>query len=528
MAASDGALVIDTRLDDSGLKAGLRKLKGAAAGALTGILLTTLRVGTALQSVIKKITDLGRTVAGVLKKLLLGGLLVFGASVAAMFRGLRETFDNLFKNNLAGTKIAAGVDEIKNKFTELKFSIALAFLPLIEFAIPYIKMALDWLIQLVNKVAMITAAFLGQKQVLQVIPGSAAKLAKETEKTKKAAQGALAAFDQINVLQKPDSGADVPTSDLPQVATQLVPITDDILAKVQAIKNEIAEWFADPIGKLKELWGLVVDWFRENVFDPIAKKWKEVWSEKVLTAIGTAIFKAFSFIGTLIQNAFTFIGNTILAIFTNIGTAINNVFIFIGTLIQNTFTAIGTAIFTVFKFIGTVINTAFITIGSAIQSAFTFVANIIKGAFGGVYNYIVDIINGVISLIGGLIQRAIDAVNAIAGLLNFSFLPSFTPAPAPATGGTGSRQARRTPRLASGAVIPPNAEFAAILGDQKSGRNLEAPEALIRQIIREEMGGGSDEVTVPLVLMLDGETVYKNQQRVGKRRGRNLVSGGTT
>lgn len=50
--------------------------------------------------------------------------------------------------------------------------------------------------------------------------------------------------------------------------------------------------------------------------------------------------------------------------------------------------------------------------------------------------------------------------------------------------------------LANGAVIPPNQEFLAVLGDQKSGRNLEAPEGLIRQIMREElaglMGGGSE------------------------------------
>ena len=42
--------------------------------------------------------------------------------------------------------------------------------------------------------------------------------------------------------------------------------------------------------------------------------------------------------------------------------------------------------------------------------------------------------------------------------------------------------------LATGAVIPPNAPFFAMLGDQTNGRNLEAPEKLIRQIIQEEMG----------------------------------------
>ena len=46
------------------------------------------------------------------------------------------------------------------------------------------------------------------------------------------------------------------------------------------------------------------------------------------------------------------------------------------------------------------------------------------------------------------------------------------------------------PYLATGAVIPPNAPFMAMLGDQKNGRNLEMPEALLRKIVREESGGG--------------------------------------
>ena len=45
------------------------------------------------------------------------------------------------------------------------------------------------------------------------------------------------------------------------------------------------------------------------------------------------------------------------------------------------------------------------------------------------------------------------------------------------------------PFLAKGAVIPPKAPFAAVLGDQRNGTNLEAPEGLLRQIVREETGG---------------------------------------
>lgn len=59
------------------------------------------------------------------------------------------------------------------------------------------------------------------------------------------------------------------------------------------------------------------------------------------------------------------------------------------------------------------------------------------------------------------------------------------------------------PYLAQGAVIPPNRQFMAVLGDQTNGRNLEAPESLIRQIVREESGAGSDQVVFILQEMLE-------------------------
>lgn len=45
---------------------------------------------------------------------------------------------------------------------------------------------------------------------------------------------------------------------------------------------------------------------------------------------------------------------------------------------------------------------------------------------------------------------------------------------------------------ADGAVIPPNREFMAVFGDQRTGTNIEAPESLIRQIVREEAGSSGN------------------------------------
>ena len=84
-------------------------------------------------------------------------------------------------------------------------------------------------------------------------------------------------------------------------------------------------------------------------------------------------------------------------------------------------------------------------------------------------------LNGLLDGAFGMINGAIDGLNTLPGV-NFGFLYPPT---------------IRIPRLANGAVIPPNREFMAVLGDQASGRNIEAPESLIRQIVREENGNAA-------------------------------------
>ena len=75
------------------------------------------------------------------------------------------------------------------------------------------------------------------------------------------------------------------------------------------------------------------------------------------------------------------------------------------------------------------------------------------------------------------------------------------------------------PRLASGAVIPPNNEFMAVLGDQSSGNNLEAPESLIRKIVREEAGGNTQTVVLLQAILeaiKDGKILMVDKRVLGK------------
>ncbi len=139
---------------------------------------------------------------------------------------------------------------------------------------------------------------------------------------------------------------------------------------------------------------------------------------------------------------------------------------------------------------------------NAINSIIGFVNSMISAVASGL-NFVVDKING-------LKIDFPDWVPVVGGKSWSVNIPTVTP--------------YQIPRLATGAVIPPNAAFAAILGDQKIGRNIEAPESLIHQIVREETQGlgGAQDVSVifngtmgELIRVLRPE-IKKEDRRTGK------------
>lgn len=116
-----------------------------------------------------------------------------------------------------------------------------------------------------------------------------------------------------------------------------------------------------------------------------------------------------------------------------------------------------------------------------------------KQAWNGILNIVFGIANGVIGVINGMISTVVNGINALFRLLSFNInlpggksiglsLPQFT-----------APQLTPIPYLAKGAVIPPKSPFMAVLGDQRHGNNIEAPEDLIRKIVREESGNAAVE-----------------------------------
>lgn len=154
------------------------------------------------------------------------------------------------------------------------------------------------------------------------------------------------------------------------------------------------------------------------------------------------------------------------------------------------------------------------------------ILEIFDGLWSGIKFFINAILAGVELLANGVIQginMAIEAINR----LSFS-APEWVPIIGGHSIGFNLQKLKPVtiPRLAQGAVIPPNRAFLAMLGDQKSGTNIEAPldtiVAAFRQVMGEQGNGGRN-----IILQLDrrelGRAVMDvydlESQRIGIKLG---------
>lgn len=121
-------------------------------------------------------------------------------------------------------------------------------------------------------------------------------------------------------------------------------------------------------------------------------------------------------------------------------------------------------------------------------------------AWNGIKNIFAGAWNGVISILEGAVNKIMDGVRAVVNetirLLNL--IPGVNISVKGVDWGRVSLGAIKAPRLAQGAVIPPNREFMAVLGDQKNGTNVEAPLETIKQALAEVLSqnGSGEEITI--------------------------------
>ena len=123
------------------------------------------------------------------------------------------------------------------------------------------------------------------------------------------------------------------------------------------------------------------------------------------------------------------------------------------------------------------------------DAAWNAIASTVTTVWSRIQETVRSAANGILRFINSMIRAIVNALNSL----------SFTvPSWVPGIGGNslGFNVAHITapqiPYLAQGAVIPPNREFMAVLGDQSHGTNVEAPLATIQQAVAAVMQDNLD------------------------------------
>jgi hypothetical protein len=191
------------------------------------------------------------------------------------------------------------------------------------------------------------------------------------------------------------------------------------------------------------------------------------------------------------------------------------------------------ALANIFETIGKLFGDQYEAWKKILSGLITFISGVFTGDWKKAWNGVLDILKGVWNLVIGTIEGGInfiiDGINLLLSALNkIHFeIPDGVPLVGGKTIGINIPPVSRVqlPRLASGAVIPPNREFMAVLGDQKSGTNIETPLSTMVQAFKQAMnetgGAGGRQMTV--ILQLDrrelGRAIYQlnneETQRVG-------------
>lgn len=186
----------------------------------------------------------------------------------------------------------------------------------------------------------------------------------------------------------------------------------------------------------------------------------------------------------------------------------------------------------IFQTYGKFVSDVCKNIKDILKGVIDFIVGVFTGdwtkAWEGVTEIFKGIWNNIVAIIEAAINFIIDGINLLISALNTIHfeIPDWVPLIGGKSFGISIPLVSQValPRLAEGAVIPPNREFMAVLGDQKSGTNIETPLETMVQAFKQAMNesGGRSQT---IILQLNGRefarAVYKanneETQRVGVR-----------
>ena len=276
-------------------------------------------------------------------------------------------------------------------------------------------------------------------------------------------------------------------------------IWEGIKTVFSVVGDVLSGYFKVAWEAIKVVWDTVVSYF-QMIWDNIKLIFSVV--KDVLSGDFSSAWEGIKAIWNNVTSWFSGIWDGIKQVFSVVDTWFENIFGDAWTKIKNVFASWG-------EFFGGLWDT--------VKQKFTDFGTKMGDAIG---DAVKSGINGVLSLIERTINKAINLINGAIGLINL--LPGVS---------VGKVGHITLPRLAQGAVIPPNREFLAVLGDQKHGTNIEAPlDTIVEAMNIALQNNGAGQTTKEEHYYL-GETelmsiIYKLVKGGERLRGNSLITGG--
>ncbi len=256
----------------------------------------------------------------------------------------------------------------------------------------------------------------------------------------------------------------------------------------------MAEQGTDIIDGLKkgieDAWNLAKGWFDEKIIAPLKGWFSEAWDN--IKGFATDTWTDIELVWTTVSTWF----------YDNVTEPVKGFFSDAWGSISGFITGAWDDAQLVWNTVATWFTDNVITpVKTAFDTAFQEIKGFVESPFTNLETFVKGVLNGVIGILNGLLIGFANGINGIVNALNTIqiTIPDWVPLLGGKNFGVSlpNVSAPQIPLLATGAVIPPNAPFMAVVGDQRSGTNIEAPEALIRQIVREETGGmGNQNITI--------------------------------
>lgn len=320
-----------------------------------------------------------------------------------------------------------------------------------------------------------------------------------------------------------------------EINSALYPLFDDIVFLLSDFKENMKILLSGFVDWWKNLVTGCVDWWKNFVTNAKNSMWNVIkdfgnsmlsFFESLWTGLKNIFSPVVTFFKPLFANAWNGIKSAWSGVktwFSNLWGGIKSVFSGIKTWFTNLFSnawngikGVFNGVYTFFdwvvdkikepfKNIGNWFSTTFRTAWSNVKNVFSKGGQIFSDIKDGVLNGLKNIINGLIGGINTVIKIPFDGINtALKKIRDISIFDY-----QPFKDKIKTISVPQIPQLATGAVIPPNREFLAVLGDQKSGTNIETPLSTMIEAFETALRRNNYGDSTPLVVNVDGQTLFK-------------------